>query len=138
MKPIKYCKQMDFREKVERVWVYRYRTPDGQREQFIPGQCRICGNPLSIAWRVFDKGKLTAEYETGSEEAAGFNQLIDDHILHRISERMVFPVTVCDAIANDQVWKQATEKEEDRKREMARALEPTQPVKKRAQYAGAF
>ena len=138
MKPIHYCAKMTFEEKRDRVYVYRYRTPDGAREQFTPGVCRICGNPLATAWRVFNRGKLTAEYAPSEPEAHSLNLVMDEMRLGRISDQMCLPVTVCDAIAQDHIWQAAEQKENERKREMARSMEDEQAPVKRARFAGSF
>lgn len=137
MKPISYCNRMTFEEKRDRVYVYRYRTPDGAREQFTPGICRICGNPLAVAWRVFDKGKLVTETLPGDSDTIRLNSIMDEKRLCRISDKMILPVTVCDAIADDNIWQAAEKKENERKRAIVEEM-TEKPVIKRPAYSGAF
>lgn len=141
---IKPCRSMPYDEKVTRVYQYRFRTGDEAKGQFSPGTCRICGHPLPFAWVVFKDGRQIGEYPLGTPASDKLNARLDEKRLHGhdIDGYQVFPVTVCEAIAELPVWIEAGEREEQRKREIAESAKqeqdtrrgPTKPIR----FAGAY
>lgn len=138
---IKPCKSMPFDERVGRVYQYRFRTGDEAKGQFSPGTCRVCGHPLPFAWVAYKDGVRIGEYALGTPASDKLNARLEAKRLHGsdIDGYMVFPVTVCESIAELEVWIKAGLREEERKRELERAkqeVESTRRGPSKPIYAG--